>query len=462
MKCVTIRQYNWLGNNFNETRLCKGQRDANGELFPDAFLHIDQDHAYCLQHQDQCPGFLSGTGGIGGRGGGGLGGIGGSSDLFNLKLNRFWPRDIATGLDIDSDTGSVRTNQAISVRMQVKAQNGDTHDHMRDGKDTIELDFYAREDLGEWYFLKREYIQATNLPNDATHTEHVDYVVPAGVSEVSFKVKVDAEDEAMEANEGDNWSPIITLPINNNPTYDLIITSASLTTTQPVPMGGLMGARMSIRNIGNATPPMAGKACYDISGPGTGGTWQALEDDTLDGGTLIPGVDHWEETISLVKAPTVPGSYTLRTTANCTGTIPETDYNNNSFSVPFQVVAPQPNFVITAVGPAGGKASFKKGSKINPAMYIKNVGNANSTSRIQSSYFYSGPETGNTWRYITGDNTDAGQLCAGCQYREQYDGGMKINTRGTYSFMGCADVYNAVAESNENDNCTVSTPITIY
>ncbi len=463
--CVTVSEYNGTTAtryNFNERTLC---RNADGTFpagFPRYFLHIDQDRTYCRDNPtiDTCRTLMNRT--VASTGSKYIGGLGGGSDPFNLKLNHFWTRDIATGLDIDSDTGSVRTGQAIAVRMQIKAKDGDTHDHMRDGKDTIELDFYAREDLGEWYFLKREYIQATNLPNDATHTEHVDYVVPVGVTEVSFKVKVDAEDEASESNEGDNWSPIITLPVNNNPTYDLTVISVSLTTTQPVPVGGLMGARMGIRNLGNATPPMAGKACYEIQGPSTNNLWQTIADDTLDEGTLVPGFDWWEEIISLVRAPTVPGGYTLRATANCTGTIPETDMTNNSLAIPFDVVPPRPDFIVRAVGPAGGSASIKAGSRFYPAMYVKNVGTAASPSAIRSAYWFMGPGTGNAWVYITDDGTEASRLCVGCEEREQYDGGMKISVRGTYYFRGCADYEGVVTESNEANNCTVSSPITVY
>ncbi len=41
----------------------------------------------------------------------------------------------------------------------------------------------------------------------------VQYTVPKSISNVSFKVKIDAEDEAYESNESDNWSRIETFSV---------------------------------------------------------------------------------------------------------------------------------------------------------------------------------------------------------------------------------------------------------
>jgi surface antigen len=209
VKCVTISEYNWVPHDFNRRRVCK----TDGHNFPDAFLHIDRDHSYCTTNpnRDNCAALwgdqMTASSGIKADG------LGGSSDPFNLKVNRFWVRDVASGTDLDPATSTVRVGQIIQPRIQVKAKDGDTHDHMRPGKNRIEVDLHARLDIGDWFFLKREYIQATNLPSGATHTEHMDYPVPPGVSTISFKAKIDAEDEASESNEGDNWSAVQTFSV---------------------------------------------------------------------------------------------------------------------------------------------------------------------------------------------------------------------------------------------------------
>jgi surface antigen len=210
VQCVTVSEYNYHQHDFSQREICKG----DGQRFPDYFLHIDQDHAYCLQNPSLCPGFLSGdpkTCNI--RSGGNKGG---GSDPFNLIVNDFRVMN-AAGVTLIDETSRVVPNQTVTVKVQVKAKDGDTHDHMRPGKNSIEVDLYVREDLGDWRFLQRTYIQATNLPSGATHTESVTYVVHQGTNEVSFKAKIDAEDEAYESNEGDNWTEIQTFRVDVSP-----------------------------------------------------------------------------------------------------------------------------------------------------------------------------------------------------------------------------------------------------
>lgn len=131
----------------------------------------------------------------------------GVPNAFNLKVNSFTATN-SDGSILVGGQDLVKSGQVITVKAQVKAVNGNTNNNMKLGKNTIELDLYARTDSNDWVFQKRAYIQAVNLPSGATHTETLTYVVPSGVSEVSFKFKVDADDEAYEANEGDNWSGV--------------------------------------------------------------------------------------------------------------------------------------------------------------------------------------------------------------------------------------------------------------
>lgn len=392
-----------------------------------------------------------------------LGGGGVPSSSFDLKINNHWVRDAATGYDLVPGGHTVRTNQVLEVRNQVKAVNGDTHDYMRPGKDRIENDFWVQEDDNEWRFIGREYIQATNLPNGATHTEHVYYTVPPGISQVRFKVKIDAEDEASESNEGNNWSKVIAFTVDNNPYVNFVATYIGLTNTpNPVPTGSAMRVKTAIRNIGTTAPSVGIRTSYSYRPLGSTGPWTQVADDGSDPQDLVPNQDHWEETLSAVVAPLVPGWYELRSCPDYQNAVLESNEADNCLTTTFEVVPPRPDFTITAVGPAGGKTAFKAGTRIYPAMYIKNIGNANPTSGIRSAYYYQGPATGGAWVYITDDGTDANQLCVGCQYREQYDGGMKISVRGTYYFKGCADYLGWQTESDETNNCTVSAPITIY
>lgn len=139
-------------------------------------------------------------------------GMGGGGSPFNLKLD-FDIMDPATGVEWIAGEKILKPGQLVNLKVQVKAENDNTTAHMRPGKDRIEVDYYVWTSSGGWTFLSRQYIQATNLPSGGTHTETVQYTVPQNVSTVSFKVKIDAEDEAYEANEGDNWSRIETFSV---------------------------------------------------------------------------------------------------------------------------------------------------------------------------------------------------------------------------------------------------------
>ncbi len=212
--CVTLTEYNWSpAYEFNRRTLCRNADGSFPSGFPDAFLHIDKDHAYCVAHSttDNCTALWGGQ--MVASSGMKADGLGGGSDTFNLKVNSFGTWD-AAGVQLTPDVSKVTTGQVVTVKVQVKAKDGNTSTHMRPGKSRIEVDIYVRQDTGDWVFLKREYIQAVNLPSGATHTESITYTIPPGVSEVSFKAKIDAQDEAYEANEGDNWTEIQTFQVD--------------------------------------------------------------------------------------------------------------------------------------------------------------------------------------------------------------------------------------------------------
>lgn len=210
---VTVSEYNITPYSYSSRTLKKG--DPN---FPDYFLHIDKDRVYCRANPtvDTCRTLMNRTvASSGSKYVGGLGGV--SSDPFNLKINSFIVTN-ASGVSINPDMTPVNTGDVLTAKVQVKAKEGNTSTHMRPGKSRIEVDLYYRSDeYGEWIFAKREYIKATNLPSGATHTENLTVTVPAGIRTISFKAKIDAEDEAYEANEGDNWTPVLTYWLRRTP-----------------------------------------------------------------------------------------------------------------------------------------------------------------------------------------------------------------------------------------------------
>ncbi|MBP9727943.1 MAG: CHAP domain-containing protein [Candidatus Moranbacteria bacterium] len=420
---VTISEYNITSFEFSRRTLYKSNHPS--PRFPDYFLHIDKDRIYCLANPTvgSCPSLIAGQQVANGPGNK-VGGIGGGSDSFNLKINDFWVKDLAVGYTLVSEGHTVMTGQALEVRTQLKAWDGDTVSHMRSGKDSIEIDVYVREDVGDWRFLQREYTQAVNLPNGATHTEHVAYTVPAGVSEVSFKVKIDAEDEAYEANEGDNWSSIQTFVVNNTPTYDFMVTAIQVSTAQPVMAGSAMGAKMAIRNVGNSAPPVGIRSNYAIRGPGTNNLWMQIADDGSEPGDFIPGQDHWEEILSLVTAPTVPGTYDLRGCADYQNGVAEANEDNNCLAGNFTVIPrPAPNLTITRFQDQVGCCTTNTGSRIKPNIWVQNVGSVAPASNVTVIYHIASPvATGGAYIHIGYGVITPGELPPGGTDEDYMDG----------------------------------------
>lgn len=209
---VIITEYNFNPPyEFRRRTLYKSQHP--NPRFPDYILHIDKDRVYCLANPTvgSCPSLVAGQQVANGPGSK-VGGLGGGSDMFNLKLD-FDIMNSSTGQEIVAGTKDLVPGQVVNLKVQVQAKDGNTSSHMRPGKDRIEVDFYVRTGDEEWVFYSRQYIQATNLPSGGTHTETVQYTVPKNVSTVSFKVKIDAEDEAYESNESDNWSRVETFSV---------------------------------------------------------------------------------------------------------------------------------------------------------------------------------------------------------------------------------------------------------
>lgn len=453
---VTVSEYNITSFEYSRRTLYKSNHP--NPRFPDYFLHIDQDRIYCLAHPTigSCPSLLAGKRVASGSGEK-VGGLGGGSDTFNLKINNFWVKDLALDYTLVPEGHTVMTGQALEVRTQIKAWNGDTSHHMRDGRDRIEIDVYVREDIGDWRFLQREYTRASNLPNGATHTEHVVYTVPPGVNEVSFKAKIDAEDEASEAHEGDNWSAVLTFSINNTPTIDFTVPAIGINTTQPILTGSPMGAKMAIHNIGNSAPPVGIRSSYAVRGPGTNNQWVQIADDGSDPGDLIPGRYHWEEILALVAAPTVPGTYDLRGCADYLSGVTETDEGNNCLINSFTVhPRPAPQLVITKFQDESGCCTTNTGSRIKPNIWVRNDGPASPGTNVTIIYYISSPvATGGAWQHIGYGSIEPRELPSGGTDEDYMDGSWSIPKSGVWknqwhTIRGClkADGSTPVGDPN--------------
>lgn len=225
--------------------------------------------------------------------------------------------------------------------------------------------------------------------------------------------------------------------------------------------GDRYGLQVNIINVGAVAPSGSIRTSYDIKGPGTNNVWQRVADDGSDAGELAPGRTQFEYISDEHGAsiPATPGTYTARACADHQNSIKEADETNNCTTVQFAVKAkPGPNLVPTYVGIQGG-LSVNSIYSFKPEFRVTNAGTANATSGIRSSYFIAGPGTNNAWQYIDGDGSDQSQLYAGGSAFERIDKGAYVPNRksGQYQLRVCVDVYNAVTESDEADNCRVVT-----
>lgn len=137
---------------------------------------------------------------------------GGDSGVsYNLNQD-FSIVDPSTSAKLVAKNVMLQQSQVVNVRVQLQSAGGKVQNFMKAGKTTIETDFYIRLGSGSWTLYKREYTKSSNL-GSGTHTETVSYTVPSGISEISFRVHVDAQDEVIESDEGDNWSKTETFSV---------------------------------------------------------------------------------------------------------------------------------------------------------------------------------------------------------------------------------------------------------
>lgn len=169
----------------------------------------------CLnENSDLCtPGIDSYSAVNGGGNGSGNAGGGGGGGPYNLNQDTDII-DPATGVEWIAGQKYLTPGQVVNIRVQLQSEGGDVQNYIQAGKDTIETDYYVRIGFGNWTFFRREYTQVSNL-GSGTHTETASYTIPVGISEISFRVKVDAEGEVSETNESDNWSRIETFGVLN-------------------------------------------------------------------------------------------------------------------------------------------------------------------------------------------------------------------------------------------------------
>lgn len=331
---------------------------------------------------------------------------------------------------------------------------------------------YKEDAHSDWKLVGTDEIQCANLKPGDTHTETEGLVLSdltLGIHNIVWCIdhpKTDHNEggDHKEKHESNNCSTEAVFEIVpgvvNVPTVDFIV--HGLTVLQaPTYAGDFARFGGYIQNRGTARPGADIRSSYTISC--NGGLTLFLTDDETKTDQLTAGESAWEETITAVRMPDTPGTCTVTMTADYQGVVGESDETNNSQSLTLTLTPrPLPDLIITYIGMGDyNDTSIRKGNTKYPTLRIKNQGPGSVGALTRQRYYLYGPATGNVWREIDGDDTEASLLCTGCETTEKILKGYAINKTGIHYLKACADPDNRQPETDEGNNCKVSDPITV-
>lgn len=391
-------------------------------------------------------------------------GVGGGDDPSNptdpsqgqSPLNLTLDFDVMSLAGIELVAGQVALVKAsqIDLRAKVGADGADLSDWMVKGKDSIEVDFFAKIGSGGWMHISRQHIKADNLKKGSTKTETVRYTVPdTGGQTISFQVKIDTEEEAVERNEGDNASRVETFTVKDRLDVNLVVPWAKLTNGRTnLTADECYGFEAAVRNIGRETPTQGTRLSYQVL---LGGSWQQVADDGVEAVEMAPGRDQVESVSDdgCVRAPSVPGSYQMRAYADGPNSIAETDEGDNFYQFPVTVSPkPMPDLVVAWAKFTNGRTSLTEGECYGMEAAGKNIGGVRPSADTRLSYqIYN-----NGWKQIADDGVEKEIMNPNQEHWEYVsnDGCVIAPSPGWYRFRACHDAPGTIAEMNEQNNCT--------
>ncbi len=415
-KTVTVSEYNWPSASNGNRPLRYGTRTlAPGQAdYPSGFLYIVTDSFLECDLTGLCDVSASGKSGQGG-----------GPTQVNLEES-FRVTQIDGRLIFPGDATLI-PGQTVLLKVQIKALDDDAERWAQPGKEKIETDYWVRIGNGDWERKNREYTKIKNLKEGETHTETFAYVVPyTGGQSMSFKVKIDAEDEVHESNEHDNTSRIDAFPVANVPAPkpDFITQSFRFLQT-PVYAGDQAKFAGSIYNIGPVTPPFGIRSSYEVECPGMGRVF--LTDDGTNSYELTPGREIQEATKAPVTMPNVSGTCVAYFCADARGWVDESNEMNNCSSLSFPLVTrPAPGLTITRFEDKVGCCTTNTGAAPKPRLWIRNTGSVAPGANVMVTYQVSSPvATGGLYHTIgygtieprelpPGDTDEDHMDCDGC------------------------------------------------
>lgn len=445
VECVSISEYNWSPRNEYHTRTrCRGDSD-----YPDAFIHITQDYAYCLENPSDCPRFIAELNSsrqlaINDDSAYGFGGGSESSNPYPVTggtNSGTRPNLIANNSDIENASKTkvltLHINEPGFCKMQTKnignasAGGFQSKCWMSDG---AKIDNNPRDEGKE---------DTSGLAKGDTHTEHEDFIAPEFPGPYNAVWCTDSANQLTESNEGDNCHVEDPFTVWSNP--NVSVSSMSIIGGKTVLLPSeTFSVDATITNNGENFGKTMLIAYY------TDGI--LIGTDRIKRENLKGGMSKVEN-LSVATAPTNGGVHTLQVCADYDGRVPETNEGDNCRSINFEVyvAAPVPPPTPPAL-PDFTAPSLDFGSSntiINGAFFSSNVTFTNqggtASQVIKVGYYLDNALVGT-------DQVQPGDMPLGAIRTETLEN-FSVSVSGTHTFKSCIDYLSEIAESNEGDNC---------
>jgi subtilase family serine protease len=280
------------------------------------------------------------------------------------------------------------------------------------------------------------------------------FTVPTGTAPGSYYVLfvADYQNTVSETNENNNVSAV-SMTVTA-PNVDLVIQSASLSSTY-VTAGSTISGSHYIVNQGSSAATSSNVG-YFLSTDNSFSTNDYFLSSST-GGALSSGGYSTRYPSLVIPTGAPAGTYYVLFVADYQNSVAEINENNNVSALTLTVVAPGIDLVVNQ--PAMSRTSMLAGSVLSVGVNIVNQGNTfASTSDV--GFYLSTDNTLSTNDVLLGSAAGSTLTAGGTGYRTTTFVVPASTTAGAYYVLFAADYQNSVAETNETNN-VVSAMLTV-
>ena len=244
-------------------------------------------------------------------------------------------------------------------------------------------------------------------------------------------------------------------------TADLVQTGMGTSPATPIAApGGTFSVTDTVQNVGPVEAEDS-KTRYYLSLDAVKGAGDILLTGSHSVPDLAAGASHTATVKVTVPAGTALGSYFVLSCADDSGGVDESDEGNNCTATPgATVTVTRPDLVVNTV--SAPPATARRGGKFAVTSTAQNPGAVASGSSTTRYHLSLDGVKGAGDKLLTGSRK-VSALAPGASQSGTVTVTVPTSTGlGTYFLLACADDLSKVVETNETNNCTVSTnPVTI-